>query len=120
MTAGLVAYVQAVRPELMRADAEVMRPRGLAVSLAVAAVMAAVLSLMKSRLPDGLETVAARLSLPGRAAPLWEHGPMPGYAVPGVANETLAGILAGVVGVALAGVVLYLALQAARRRGTTR
>jgi cobalt/nickel transport system permease protein len=120
VTAGLVAYVYAVRPELMKADAEVIRPRGLAISLGVVAVIAAGLSFLASSLPDGLESVAERLGFLSEPGPAWKLSPMPGYVVPGLGNETLAGILAGVVGAVVAGVLLYALLQAGRRRGGAR
>jgi cobalt/nickel transport system permease protein len=116
VTAGLVSYVQAVRPELMKADAETMRTRGLAISLGVVAVIAAALSFAASSSPDGLEHVAETLGFGTASEPVWRLSPMAGYAVPGLANETLAGVLAGIVGVAVTGVLLYAALQAARRR----
>lgn len=118
VTAGLVAYVYAVRPELMKADAEVMRPRGLAVSLGVVALIAAGLSLLASTAPDGLESVAGKLSFLAEAGPVWKLSPMAGYLVPGIDNEALAGALAGVVGVIVTGALLYAALRSARRDRT--
>jgi hypothetical protein len=108
--------VYAVRPELMRADAEVMRPRGLAVSMGAVALVAAGLSYFASTRPDGLEFVAGEFSFLGRSAPLWKSSPMAGYVMPGMTNEGLAGVLAGVAGVIVVGVGLYALLKSARSR----
>jgi cobalt/nickel transport system permease protein len=115
VTAGLVAYVLAVRPDLMRTDSVVMRPRALALSLGLAACAAAALSFLASSSPDGLETVAQRLGFLGRTAPM-TVGPLAGYLVPGVANQTLAGVLAGLAGVVVTGVLLFGALRAVTGR----
>jgi cobalt/nickel transport system permease protein len=111
VTAGLVAYVFAVRPDIMKADAEVLRPRSIAVSFSVMAALAAGLSFLASRSPDGLLTVAHGLGFLGKTAPA-SVGPLAGYLVPGVANQTVAGALAGLVGVVVTGVLLYALLKA--------
>jgi len=116
VTAGLVAYVYAVRPELMRADTEVMRPRGLAASLGAVAFATAGLSFFASTRPDGLEFVAGELSFLGTSGPAWKLSPLAGYVVPGMTNEGLAGVLAGVAGVIVVGVGLYAVLKSARAR----
>jgi cobalt/nickel transport system permease protein len=118
VTAGLVAYVYAVRPELMKAGSEVMRPRGLALSLGVVALAAAGLSFLASSSPDGLESVAARFSFLNENAPVWQSSPMTGYVMPGVTNETLAGVLAGVAGVIVTGALLYALLRSTRSSRT--
>jgi hypothetical protein len=41
---------------------------------------------------------------------------MPDYLLPGVENEALAGILAGIVGLVLAGALLYVGVRAMRGR----
>jgi cobalt/nickel transport system permease protein len=116
VTAGLVSYVHAVRPELMKADAEIMRPRGLVISLGATALVAAAVSFVASNSPDGLEHVAESLGFVTTSEPVWRLSPMADYAVPGLANETLAGVLAGIVGVMVTGILLYALLQTARRR----
>jgi len=117
VTAGLVSYVFALRPELMRSDVEIMRPRGLALSLGVVALIAAGLSVFASGSPDGLEFVAERFSFLTEVEPLWRSSPMAGYALPGVGNEAVAGVLAGIVGVIVTAVLFYLALRALKARG---
>ena len=121
VTAGLVAYVFAVRPDLMRADAEVLRPRTLAISLGALAAAAAGGSFLASGSPDGLEHVASSLGFLTETPPVWSGGPLAGYLVPGMTNETLAGILAGLAGVLVAGAFVYAggrALLARRRAGS--
>jgi cobalt/nickel transport system permease protein len=98
----------------MKADAEVLRPGPLALSFGALAAVAAGLSFLASSSPDGLESVAEQLGFLGEAAPA-AVGPLAGYVVPGVANETLAGVLAGLVGAAVTGVVLFAAMRAMRR-----
>jgi cobalt/nickel transport system permease protein len=117
VTAGLVAYVLAVRPDLMKATAEVMRPRTLALSLGVLALVAAGVSAFASSSPDGLEHVASTLGFATAAVPA-AAGPLRGYLVPGMTNETLAGVLAGLAGVLVTGALAYAGIRslAGRRR----
>lgn len=116
VTAGLVAYVFAVRPDLMRADAEVMRPRVLAGTLGILAAATAGISFLAARAPDGLEQVAQRLGFARHAAPTFAGSLLPDYVVPGVANQTLAGVLAGLVGAVVTFAALYGVLRAMRQR----
>lgn len=115
VTAGLVAYVGAVRPELLRSGTEPVRARGLALSFGAVALLAAGLSFLASRFPDGLERVAGQLRF-GPAAADGSASPLAGYVVPGIANEALAGVLAGVAGVIVTGVLLFALLRLSRRR----
>lgn len=118
VTAGLVGYVHALRPELMRADAQVLRPRGLVISLGIVALAAAGLSFLASSHPDGLEYVAETLGFGHGGAPVWNASPLPDYVVPGLGNETLAGVLAGIAGVIVTGALAYAGLRSLRGRGT--
>lgn len=120
VTAGLVGYLLAVRPDLLAAEAASSEPvsrRALA-GFAAAALAAAGVSFLASSRPDGLEHVAERIGfLPPKGVPTSFAGsPIPDYVVPGVANETLAGILAGVVGLVVAGLVAHALVKAARLR----
>lgn len=119
ITAGVIAYVLKVRPDLLDpvAAREVSPLRGLAISFGVLAFGAAGLSFLASSHPDGLEFVYFERGV-GRA---FEEtalltGPIPDYVVPWVGNETLAGILAGVVGVIITGALLWAAMSSARAR----
>ncbi len=120
VTAGLVGYVFRLRPDLMRADTEILRPRGLALSLGAVAVAATGLSLLASRAPDGLETVAGTLPSLGGAGTASKLSPMAGYIVPGIANEALVGVLAGLVGLIITSVAVYLGLRSLRSRRAAR
>jgi len=65
-------------------------------------VIAGFFSLFASPLPDGLEKVAKDHGFleAGEGHEL-TGSPMPGYIVPGIENEALAGSLAGIIGVVL-------------------
>lgn len=119
ITAGLVSYLLGVRPDLLAGERprEALGTRGVAITLGIVALAAAGLSFIASARPDGLEFV---YSEKGLGAPFAEkalvRSPMPDYLLPGVENETLAGILAAVVGLVLAGVLLYVGVRAIRGR----
>lgn len=118
ITAGLVGYLLAVRPDLLTADvratSDAATARKTAIGLAAIALAVAGASFLASSRPDGLEFVYSRLGTALREAPA--TGVSPGYALPGIANETLAGVLAGIVGVAVTGMLVYALLNAARAR----
>ena len=89
----------------------------MAVVLGAAALAAAGLSFLASRRPDGLDSVYFQQGIGERFAKLsLMRGLAPGYALPGVSNAVLAGILAGVVGVVITGVLLYSLASGVRRR----
>ena len=68
--------------------------------IAIAIFMACVLSLFASPEPDGLERVAEDQGFLGKAEGQEViHAPMPDYVMPGIENEQLAAVLAGLVGV---------------------
>ncbi|MCX8006689.1 MAG: energy-coupling factor ABC transporter permease [Coriobacteriia bacterium] len=119
ITAGLVTYLAKTRPDLLDADASasVGSVRPVAVALGVAALLAAGLSFLASAHPDGLEYVYFEQGI-GKAfhelALL--RSPMPDYVMPGVPDETIAGVLAGIVGVVITGALLYSTVRAAARR----
>ncbi|MDI6712112.1 MAG: energy-coupling factor ABC transporter permease [Anaerosomatales bacterium] len=119
ITAGLVAYLAQTRPGLLDADAPASASsvRPVAVTLGAVALAAAGLSFLASSHPDGLEYVYFEQGI-GRpfAERVLLHSPMPDYVIPGVANETLAGVLAGAVGVVITGALLYTAVRALAAR----
>jgi cobalt/nickel transport system permease protein len=121
ITAGLVAYVLQVRPDLLTESAAQGKRgiRNLAIGFAVFAIVAAGISFLASGSPDGLEFVYFEQ---GVGAEFEEmallSSPIPDYVVPGLSNETLAGILAGIVGVIITGVLLYAFGVAVRNRDT--
>lgn len=117
ITAGLVGYLHAVRPDLLaeNREADTQAVRGPALTLGAVAIAAAALSFLASASPDGLEHVYEHLGRPfGEIALL--SSPMPDYVVPGLGNETLAGVLAGIVGVIVTGGLLYALAQALKAR----
>lgn len=79
--------------------------------------MAALLSPLASKNPDGLDRVAEDHGFAGRGRAL-VSSPLPDYAVPGVAHESLSTALAGVLGTLLTlGAGWGLAAAVARRKG---
>lgn len=92
------------------------------VGIAVSLLVAGVLSWYASSSPDGLERVAqdhgiSRTTQEHRAA----DSPLADYGTKGVGNQRLSGGLAGVLGVAVTGVVMGgLVLLLRRRSGQTR
>lgn len=122
ITAGLVAYLARTRPDLLDAGepTSASSVRGVAVTLGAAALAAAGLSFLASSHPDGLEYVYFEQGV-GKAfaEQTLLRSPMPDYVMPGVPNETLAGILAGIVGVAITGALLYAALRGLSQRRQT-
>ncbi len=122
ITAGLVSYLLAVRPDLLADDA---RPidraiaRKTAWGLGALALVTAGVSFVASSHPDGLEFVYEGVGSAFEELPLI-GSPMPGYAVPGIGNDVLAGVLAGIVGVIVTGVLAYAALSAVRARRAER
>ena len=98
ITLGALALVSAVRPDLVeggRAEAA----GGLRWALAglAVALLLALLSPLASPYPDGLERVAENLGFID-AAQEAPYEVIPDYAFPGISNEALATIAAGVVG----------------------
>lgn len=73
------------------------------VGLAVACILALLLSPYASSAPDGLEKVAQEKKFEHLAAekPLWDKAPLPDYEVPGIENKRVATGLAGVIGTVL-------------------
>lgn len=82
------------------------------------ALLVAVLSPLASSHPDGLERVAEDQGFIERAlAPVFEV--IPDYAFPGISNEALSTIVAGVVGTAVLFLLMFgLGRLLARRRTT--
>ena len=67
------------------------------------------------RAPTGSESVYGRLGETFESAPVI-GGAMPDYVMPGVTSDTLAGVLAGLVGAVMTGVLVYALLTTARAR----
>ncbi len=116
ITAAALSFLLATRPDLLPArgagqgSAAGGRPRGiLAGGLAIAAGLA-LLSPLASAAPDGLERVAERLGFLKTARGAVVQAPtgvLPDYGVPGLANEPVSTILAGVIGVVIVVALAY-------------
>jgi len=119
ITAGAQALVYTARRELLTSE-QTTPAGGKAVWFGglVLAVLLAVASPLASAHPDGLEWVAERQGfLAAAREPLYAI--IPDYVVPGISNEALATILAGIVGVGLVLVVSLGVAYARRKRLTT-
>lgn len=118
ITVAALALIYAVRPDLLEAGER--RPVGAAVlwigGLAIALALA-IASPLASAFPDGLEWVAEQQGfLETAQGPVYEI--IPDYVLPGVSNEALATIFAGIIGTLLVfGVALLVAYS---RRKTAR
>lgn len=120
ITLGALALVYATRPDLL-AEGEkqstgsaVLWVGGLLIALALA-----VASPLASAHPDGLEWVAEQKGFLDTAqGPLYEI--IPDYVLPGVNNEALATILAGIIGILIVfGVALAVAYSRRNRASTS-
>lgn len=119
ITAGALAFIAAARPDLLRQGRTQAIRGGRAVWVGglVIALALAVASPLASAHPDGLEWVAEQRGfLDAAQGPIFKI--IPDYVLPGVSNQALATILAGVVGTLIvAGVALAVA-YARRNRHT--
>lgn len=82
----------------------------LAIALLACVALAVFVSPFASSSPDGLEAVAEKQGFIERAesaTPLWQHSPVPDYAVPGVKHEGIATAAAGLLGTLLTFGVVY-------------
>ncbi|HET89645.1 MAG TPA: cobalamin biosynthesis protein CbiM [Chloroflexi bacterium] len=115
ITAGALAFILAAQRDLLQpAAAPVGSHRAVWVGGLVIAVLLAILSPLASAHPDGLEWVAEQRGFLDLAQePLYEI--IPDYVLPGIGNEALATILAGVIGVGLV-LAATLAVAYVRRR----
>ncbi len=108
ITLGVLAFLRQAAPALAGSEQPSTVGRvgqSWRVAMALAFVLA-LLSPLASPWPDGLERVAEQTGFLDRArAPLYHL--LTDYTIPGIANETLSTILAGVLGTALLFVVGY-------------
>jgi cobalt/nickel transport system permease protein len=101
ITTGVLAFVYATRPDLITRQEG--RPSKVAVVWVVGLVIAlalAILSPLASANPDGLEWVAEQKGFLDTAQGA-VYNIIPDYVLPGIPNEALATILAGILGVIL-------------------
>ena len=91
------------------------------IGLVVSALVAGVLSFYASAHPDGLTHVAESLGFAGTARDSATSGsPLAGYTVAGVGDARLSGGLAGLVGIAVTGLVMAGLVLLLRRRSAQR
>jgi cobalt/nickel transport system permease protein len=119
ITVGGLALLYAARRDLFAAgQVRTGDSRALMVGGLVVAVLLAVLSPLASAHPDGLEWVAERQGFLDFAqdAP---YEIIPDYVFPGLSNESLATIVAGLVGLLIVFVVTWLVAATRSRRSST-
>jgi len=97
ITTGALAFLLAARPDLLQARNSTGKSTIWVGGLVIAAILA-VISPLASANPDGLEWVAEEKGFIDAAqGPLFNI--IPDYVLPGISNEAVATILAGLVGV---------------------
>lgn len=118
ITVGALAVIYAARPDLLRAGAE-RSPGGVLLwvaGLAIAAALA-IVSPLASAHPDGLEWIAEQQGFLNTAKePIYNI--IPDYVFPGVTNEALATILAGITGTLIVFAVALIVAYTRRSRQT--
>ena len=120
ITAGALALLYAARRDLLSAaPVQGVGGRGLWIAGLAIAVLLATLSPLASTHPDGLEWVAEQRGFL-KAAQDAPFRIIPDYIFPGISNEKLATIAAGIVGLAIVFVVMWLVGRSRRRRESTR
>jgi cobalt/nickel transport system permease protein len=120
ITAGALALLYAARRDLLTArEGQVAGGRGLLIGGLVVAVALAILSPLASTHPDGLEWVAEQQGFL-KTAQGSPYKIIPDYVFPGISNEKVATIVAGIVGLIIVFVVMWLVGTARRKRESTR
>ncbi len=126
VTAALIGYLLAVRPDLVGETSPHIRRsslRGVTLTLSTLALLATSLSFLASAAPDGLEWVYFEQGIGDAQAVaqapqlLGDGGPLADYRVAGLENEALGSALAGLMGLTIVGGLLT--AVAWRRRKST-
>ena len=110
ITVGALAFVYAVRPDYIKSDQTRTMRGGLVwvIGLLVALALA-IASPLASANPDGLLRVADQQNFLNRAQGSF-YNILPGYVFPGISNEALATIVAGIIGALIVfGIALFIA-----------
>ena len=111
ITIGALAFIFAARRDLLQTgEAKPASGRGVVIGGLVISVLLAVLSPLASSHPDGLEWVAEEQGFLHQAQDAF-YNIIPDYVMPGIQNEALATIAAGIIGLL---VVFGVAFAAAR------
>lgn len=116
ITVGALAFVYSTRPDLLKAEEQAVKGgRAIWVTGLVIALALVILSPLASSSPDGLEWVAEQKGFLDTA-----QGPVfnliPDYTLPGISNEALATILAGIIGMLIVFFVAVAVAYARRRK----
>ena len=118
VTAGALAMIYATRPDLLRADRQ--KQAGGAALWVVGLIIAlalAIASPLASAYPDGLVRIAEQRGfLETAQGPVYQI--IPGYILPGISDEALATILAGIVGTLIVFVIAAAVAYSKRNRKT--
>ena len=118
ITVGALAFIYATRRDLLVAgEAKPAANTGIVVVGILIALFLAVLSPLASSHPDGLVWVAKQNGFLESAKQAVYHL-VPGYSIPGISNQALATILAGILGVVIVFGVAF-AVGALRQRRTS-
>ena len=114
ITVGALTFLAATRRDLITNEKTAAAGRGVWAAGLALAVALAVVSPLASSDPDGLERVAENIGFLDRAqdAP---YTLIADYVLPGVLNEALATILAGVIGLTIVFIVAYGVARMRRR-----
>jgi cobalt/nickel transport system permease protein len=116
ITIGAVSFIYASRKDLVLTEkAGKTSSSGILIGGGVIALVLTILSPLASSHPDGLEWFAERQGFLSQAR-VSIYNLIPDYVLPGVSNEALATILAGIIG---AGVVFTIAFGIARSQKKT-
>lgn len=125
ITAGIVAYLIAVRPDLIDAikhpnsQESARKPiTSVLITLGIFALVSASLSFLASSSPDGLEFVyfESKIGKPFTESSLLGKGSIfADYGVRGISNDAIAGAIAGIVGLTVTGLLLWVLFAKKKR-----
>jgi cobalt/nickel transport system permease protein len=116
ITVGALAFVSAARPDILSADKGAASSDKILVLGGISlAILLAVLSPLASSHPDGLEWVAEQKGfLDVAQGALYEL--IPDYVMPGIHNEAIATIVAGILGIFIVFTVAYFVARSERKK----
>lgn len=118
ITVGALAFIASTRPDLVSDEAKAAQggvQRGVVIVGLLLAVGLAVISPIASGNPDGLEWVAEELNFLDTAQdPVYNV--IPDYVFPGISNEAVATIIAGIVGTLVVFGVVLLSSQLRKKQ----
>lgn len=118
ITTTTIGYLIKVRPDFVKNQAG-LDWRSLAVLGAIAITLVLFLSPFVSAMPDGLERVAHDLGFIGSETSFFD-ALIPDYAIPGLKDERLATVIAGLVGVLITVLAGYALASFTKRRSARR